>query len=73
MVESPPANAGDVGSSPGPGGSHMPHSNWAHGTQLLSLCSRAHEPWLLKPARLDPVLCSRRGPRDERHAHCNED
>ena len=27
VVESPPANAGDTGSSPGPGGSHMPWSN----------------------------------------------
>ena len=27
VVESPPANAGDTGSSPGLGGSHMPRSN----------------------------------------------
>ena len=27
VVENPPANAGDTGSSPGPGGSHMPRSN----------------------------------------------
>ena len=27
MVENPPANAGDTGSSPGLGGSHMPRSN----------------------------------------------
>ena len=27
VVENPPANAGDTGSSPGPGRSHMPHSN----------------------------------------------
>ena len=26
-VKNPPANAGDTGSSPGPGGSHMPQSN----------------------------------------------
>ena len=26
MVKNPPANAGDTGSSPGPGGSHMPRS-----------------------------------------------
>ena len=26
VVRSPPANAGDTGSSPGPGGSHMPRS-----------------------------------------------
>ena len=27
VVESPPANAGDMGLSPGPGRSHMPRSN----------------------------------------------
>ena len=27
VVKNPPANAGDMGSSPGPGGSHMPRSN----------------------------------------------
>ena len=27
VVESPPASAGDTGSSPGLGGSHMPRSN----------------------------------------------
>ena len=27
VVENPPANAGDTGSSPGPGRSHMPRSN----------------------------------------------
>ena len=37
MVESLPANAGDAGSSPGLGGSHMPRGNWAREPQLLSL------------------------------------
>ena len=37
VVESLPANAGDTGSSPGLGGSHMPRSNWAREPQLLSL------------------------------------
>ena len=27
VVKNPPANAGDMGSSPGLGGSHMPQSN----------------------------------------------
>ena len=27
VVKNPPANAGDTGSSPGPGGYHMPQSN----------------------------------------------
>ena len=30
VVKSPPANAGDTGSSPGLGRSHMPRSNKAH-------------------------------------------
>ena len=38
VVENLPADAGDTGSSPGLGGSHMPRSNWAHEPQLLSLC-----------------------------------
>ena len=45
MAESLPANAGDTGSSPGLGGSHMPRSNWARGPRLLSL-----PVWSLCPA-----------------------
>ena len=56
MVKNPPANAGDRASSPGPGGSRMPRSNWAREPQLLSLHSRARKPQLLKPASLEPVL-----------------
>ena len=37
VVESLPANAGDMGSSPGLGGSHMPQSSWAREPRLLSL------------------------------------
>ena len=37
VVENPPAGAGDTGSSPGLGGSHMPQSNWACEPWLLSL------------------------------------
>ena len=37
MVESLPADAGDAGSSPGLGGSHVPRSGWAREPQLLSL------------------------------------
>ena len=37
MVENLPANAGDTGSSPGLGRSHMPQSSWAREPQLLSL------------------------------------
>ena len=38
VVESLPAGAGDTGSSPSLGRSHMPRSNWAREPQLLSLC-----------------------------------
>ena len=37
VVENLPANAGDAGSSPGLGRSHMPRSNWSREPQLLSL------------------------------------
>ena len=47
VVKNPPANAGDMGSSPGPGRSHMPQSNKACAPQLLSLSSRACDPQLL--------------------------
>ena len=45
VVESLPVNAGDTGSSPGLGGSHMPRSSWAREPQLLSL-----RVWSLCPA-----------------------
>ena len=48
MVENLPANAGDTGSSPGLGRSHVPRSNKAREPQLLSLriwslCSATRE------------------------------
>ena len=49
VVKNPPVNAGDTGSSPGPGRSHMPRNNESHAPQLLSLCSRAREPEILSP------------------------
>ena len=54
VVTNPPANAGDMGSSPGPGRSHMPWSNKARVPQLLSLHSRAREPHLLSPRAQSP-------------------
>ena len=54
VVTNPPANAGDMGSSPGPGSSHMPWSNKARVPQLLSLHSRAREPHLLSPRAQSP-------------------
>ena len=49
VVKNLPASAGDRGSSPGPGRSHMPWSNKACAPQLLTLRSRACEPQLLSP------------------------
>ena len=45
VVENLPANAGDTGSSPGLGRSHMPRSSGAREPQLLSL-----RVWSLCPA-----------------------
>ena len=56
MVENLPANAGDMGSSPGLGRSHMPQSNWACEPQLLSL-----RVWSLCPAMGGAAMV--RGPR----------
>ena len=56
VVESLPANAGDMGSSPGPGGPHMPRSNWAREPHLLSLCV-----WSLCSATREAAIV--RGPR----------
>ena len=49
VAKNPPANAGDTGSIPGQGRSHVPRSNKSRAPQLLSLRSRSHEPQLLKP------------------------
>ena len=56
VVENPPANAGDTGSSPGLGRSHMPRSNWAREPQLLSL-----HVWSLCSATKEVAIV--RGPR----------
>ena len=56
-----PASAGDTGSVPGPGRSHMPQSNKSPGPQLLSPCSTAWELQLLKPPRiLETMLHTKR-------------
>ena len=56
MVENLPANAGDMGSSPGLGRSHMRRSGWAHEPQLLSLrvwslCSTTREAVIVRGPR----------------------
>ena len=78
MVESLPAGAGDTGSGPGMGGSHMPRSNWAREPQLLSLrvwslCSATGEAAIVgglrtamkggpRLPRLGKALAQKRGP-----------
>ena len=64
VVENLPANAGDTGSSPGMGGSHMPRSNWAREPQLLrlrvwSLCSATREAAIVR----GPRTAMKSGPR----------
>ena len=56
VVENLPANAGDTGSSPGLGRSHMPRSSWVREPQLLSL-----RVWSLCSATRDAATV--RGPR----------
>ena len=56
VVENLPANAGDTGSSPGLGGSHVPRSDWAREPQLLSLrvwslCSTTGEAAIVRGPR----------------------
>ena len=77
MVENPPANAGDTGSSPGLGRTHMPRSNWAREPQLLSLrvwslCSATRGRDSERPAHRDeerpPLAATRESP-----SHRNED
>ena len=73
VVKNLPANAGDVGSIPGPGGSHGPQSNSARGPQLLT-CAReprsrnygAHLPSSWSPNALEPGLCDKRSHGNEK-------
>ena len=64
VVENLPANAGDMGSSPGLGRSHMPRSSWAREPQLLSLriwslCSATREATIVR----GPCTAMKSGPR----------
>ena len=63
VVENLPASAGDTGSSPGLGRSHMPQSGWARVPQLLSLriwslCSATREATIVR----GPRTVMKRGP-----------
>ena len=60
MVENLPANAGNTGSSPGLGRSHMPQSDKARESQLLSL-------------RVWSLCSATRGRDSERPAHRDEE
>ena len=64
VVENLPANAGDTGSSPVLGGSHMPRSRWAREPRLLSLrvwslCSTTREAAIAR----GPRTAMKSGPR----------
>ena len=64
VVENLPADAGDTGSSPGLGRSHMPRSSWACEPQLLSLrvwslCSAIRETAIVR----GPRTAMKSGPR----------
>ena len=73
VVKNPPAKTGDTGSSPDPGRSHMPWSNSACVSQLLSLRSRACEPQLLKPACPEPMLRNKGSHHNEKPMNCDEE
>ena len=75
VIENLPANAGDTGSSPGLGGSHMPRSSWACEPQLLSLrvwslCSATREAAIVR----GPRTAMKSGPRSPptRESPCTE-
>ena len=63
VVKKLAANAGHVGSIPGPGRFHKPQSSYAHTPQPLSLRSRAGEPQLLRPRFTARGATAMRSPR----------
>ena len=67
LVESPPANAGYMGSIPGPGSSHMLRENWACVSQLLCLQVATTE-----VHHLEPALHNKRSHCNEKPAHWKE-
>ena len=88
VVENLHASAGDTGSSPGLGGSHMPRSKWAHEPQLLSLrvwslCSATGEAATVRGLRtvmksgprspqLERALAQKRRPNTAKNKRMNE-
>ena len=78
MVENLPASAGDTGSSPGLGGSHMPRSNWAREPQLLSLrvwslCSTTREAAIVRGSRTAMKSGHHLPQLEKKPSHRNED
>ena len=74
VVEDLPCSSGDTSSVSGPGRSHTlgrSHTSWSSSihAQLLSICSRAWAPQLLKPAPPEPVFHSQRGRHGKRPPH----
>ena len=72
VVKNPPANAGDTGSIPGLGRSHMLRSDEVHVPQLLSLHSRACEPQLQSPCAATTEACAPRAMLRNKRSHHNE-
>lgn len=70
--KNPPANAVDVGPTPGPGGSHMPRAR-SLCAATTAPCTRAHKLRLLKPSHLASVLSSKRRHRSEKRTPSNEE
>ena len=88
VVESLPANAGDTGSSPGLGRSHVPRSNQAREPQRLSLrvwslCSTTREAAIVRGPRtamksgphspqLEEALAQKRRPNTPKNQSINK-
>ena len=51
----------------------MHHNYWAWPLEPVNHNDRAHAPQLLKPVRLEPVLCNKRSHRNEKPVHHNEE
>ena len=65
MVENLPADAGDTGSRPGLGKSHMPRSSYARAPQLLSpraTTTEAPTPRARAPQQEEPLQWEARAP-----------
>ena len=76
VVKNPPASAGDMGSIPGLGRSHVLQSNEAHAPQLFSLPTKAQETQLLSPhitttEAVHHRACNKRSHLNEKPRHRN--